>query len=133
MSNCNNFSTLPLHGPIACWYNRKTSLIPINDEALGMLLNNTSVAISARRISSFDSTNCAIESLPDIEHFILTNPILVNNDFAQLLVISIRVETGLDHPGYPGQPSHFLSGSSGSDPVYKISRSDPDSAMDHVR
>ena len=35
------------------------------------------------------------------------------------------------HPGYP-QLGHVLSGSSGSDPVYKISRSDLDSALDHV-
>ena len=37
----------------------------------------------------------------------------------------IRVETASGHPGYPG---HILSRSTGSDPVYKISRSDPDSA-----
>ena len=40
-----------------------------------------------------------------------------------------RVEIGL---GYPGQLGHVLSGSSGSDPVYKISGSDPDSALDHM-
>ena len=38
-----------------------------------------------------------------------------------------RVETG---SGYPG---HVLPGSSGSDPAYKVSWSDPDSALDHVR
>ena len=38
-----------------------------------------------------------------------------------------RVETGLDFPG------HILSGSSGSDLVYKLSGSDPDAALDHVR
>ena len=34
---------------------------------------------------------------------------------------------------YPGQPGHALSESSGSDLVYKISRSDPDSALDQLR
>ena len=38
----------------------------------------------------------------------------------------IRVETG---SGYPG---HILSWSSKSGPVYKISMSDLDSALDHV-
>ena len=42
------------------------------------------------------------------------------------------VETGSGHPGHPGQPGHVLSGSTGSDPLYKISGSDPDSALDHV-
>ena len=74
----------------------------------------------------------SIESLPDIKHFILTNLILVNNDFAKLFVISIRVEIGSGHLGYPGQPGHFLSRSSRSDLFYKISGSDPNSALDHV-
>ena len=39
------------------------------------------------------------------------------------------VVTGL---GYSGRIDHVLSGSSGSDPVYRISWSDPDSALDHV-
>ena len=44
-----------------------------------------------------------------------------------LLAIAIRVETGLDHSVYPGQPGHvnILSGSSGFDPVYIISGFDP--------
>ena len=33
---------------------------------------------------------------------------------------------------HPCQLGHILSGSSGSDPVYKISRSDPDSVLDQV-
>jgi len=33
---------------------------------------------------------------------------------------------GSGHPGHPGQPGHILSGSSGSDPVQKLSGSDPD-------
>ena len=37
--------------------------------------------------------------------------------------ICIRFETGLGHPG------HILSGSSGSDPLYKLSRSVPDSTL----
>ena len=37
-----------------------------------------------------------------------------------------RVETGSGHPG------HILSGSSGSDPLYKLSGSDPDSTLNHV-
>ena len=40
-----------------------------------------------------------------------------------------RVET---RSGHLDQPGHVLSGLSGSDPVYKISRSDPDSALDHM-
>ena len=44
-----------------------------------------------------------------------------------------RVETGLGHLGYLGHPGHVFAGSSGSDPLYKISGSDPDSALDHVR
>ena len=35
-------------------------------------------------------------------------------------VVSVSVETG------SGQPGHIFSGSSGSDPVYKLSGSDPD-------
>ena len=41
-------------------------------------------------------------------------------------VVCTRVETGSGHPG------HVLSGSSRSDPVYKISRFDHDSAVDHM-
>ena len=40
------------------------------------------------------------------------------------MIIS-RVETGSGHPGHPG---HVLPGSTGSDLLYKISGSDPDSA-----
>ena len=42
----------------------------------------------------------------------------------------IRVETGSGHLGHPG---HILSGSSVSDPLYKLSGSDPDSSLYHVR
>ena len=49
-----------------------------------------------------------------------------------LKVMYDRLETGSGHPGYLGQPGHILSKSSKSDPVYKILRSDPDSALDHV-
>ena len=41
------------------------------------------------------------------------------------LMAEISVETGSGHPGHPGQPGHIFSGSSGSDPVYKLSGSDP--------
>ena len=41
-----------------------------------------------------------------------------------------RVETRLGHLGQAGQ---VLSGSTGSDPVYKISGSDPNSALNHVQ
>ena len=44
----------------------------------------------------------------------------------------IRIETGVGHPGHPGLPGHVMSGSSGSDLVYKISESYLDSALDHV-
>ena len=44
--------------------------------------------------------------------------------------VLITVETG---SGYLGHPSHFLSGLNRSDPVYKISGYDPDSALDHVQ
>ena len=43
--------------------------------------------------------------------------------------VACSVETGSGHPGHPGhpgQPGHIFSGSSGSDPVYKLSGSDPD-------
>ena len=40
--------------------------------------------------------------------------------------IQISVETGSGHPGHPGHPGHIFSGSSGSDPVYNLSGSDPD-------
>ena len=43
-----------------------------------------------------------------------------------------RVETGSGHPGNPGHPGQVLSGSSGSDLLYKISGSDLDSALDHM-
>ena len=49
-----------------------------------------------------------------------------------LELVHIRVETGSGHPGYPGQPGHVLSRSSGSDPLYKISGCDPDSVLNHV-
>ena len=39
----------------------------------------------------------------------------------------LRVKTGSSHLG------HVLSGSSGFTPVYRISGSDLDSALDHVR
>ena len=48
-------------------------------------------------------------------------------------IVSTRVETRLGHLGYPGQPDQVLSGSSGSDPVYKISGSDPDSILNHMQ
>ena len=47
--------------------------------------------------------------------------------------VPIRVETGSGHLGYMGQLGHILSRSGGSDLVYKISGSCPDSALDHVR
>ena len=46
--------------------------------------------------------------------------------FVVIIKVAIRVKTGLGHP------SHVLSGSSGSDPVYKISGSDPDSTLDYM-
>ena len=47
--------------------------------------------------------------------------------------VSVRVETGSGHKGYLGKLCHALSRSSPSDPVYKISGSDPDSALNHVQ
>ena len=44
----------------------------------------------------------------------------------------VRVETGLAHPGQPAHSGHILSGSSGSKPVYKISKTDPHSEFDHM-
>ena len=41
-----------------------------------------------------------------------------------------RVVTG---SGYPDHPGHILSRSSGPDPLHKISGSDPDSTLYHVR
>ena len=46
--------------------------------------------------------------------------------------VTIRVETRLGHPIYLGQADHILSGSSGSDPVYKLSESELDYALDHM-
>ena len=48
------------------------------------------------------------------------------------IYICIRIETGVGHPGHPDLPGHVMSGSSGSDLVYKISECAPDSALDHV-
>ena len=52
--------------------------------------------------------------------------------YSKLSCVQIRVETGSGYPGYQGQLGHVLSGSSRFDPVYKISGSDSDSALDHV-
>ena len=38
------------------------------------------------------------------------------------------VVTGSGHPDHLGQPGHILPGSMGSDPLYKVSGSDPDFA-----
>ena len=46
--------------------------------------------------------------------------------------VCIRVETGLGHLGHSGHLGHILSGSSGSDLLYKLSGSDPDSTLYHV-
>ena len=43
-----------------------------------------------------------------------------------VMIDELKVETR------SGQPGHVLFRSSGSEPVYKISMSDPDSALDHV-
>ena len=47
-------------------------------------------------------------------------------------MVANRVKTGLDHPGYPGQPGHVLSGSSRPNPVYKITGYDQDYALNHM-
>ena len=49
------------------------------------------------------------------------------------MIVQIRVETGSGHPNYLGQLGMILCGSSGSDPVNKISGSDPDSALNHMQ
>ena len=41
-------------------------------------------------------------------------------------LVGSGVETRLGHLSYLGQPGHVLSGSNGSDLVYKTSGSDPD-------
>ena len=46
-----------------------------------------------------------------------------------LRMVWVSFETGL---GHLGQPCHVLSGSSWLYPVYKTSRSDPDSNLDHI-
>ena len=43
-----------------------------------------------------------------------------------------RIETKLGYLDHLDQPSHILSRSSGSDPVYNISGSDTDSALDYL-
>ena len=42
--------------------------------------------------------------------------------------VLISVATGSGHPDRQGQPGHILLGSTGPDPLYKISGSDPDLA-----
>ena len=64
--------------------------------------------------------------------FLKIDPVHIISIRVEMHIISIRVETGSGHPGYRGQQGHILSGSSGSDPVYKISGCDPDFALDHV-
>ena len=58
-------------------------------------------------------------------NYISKAPLIIGS-FLNLFCISTRIKTGLDHPGC------ILSGSSGSNPVYKITGFDPDSALDHV-
>ena len=54
--------------------------------------------------------------------FFILNLILLHQKFTLLLGIATCVATGSGHPG------HILCGSTGSDPLYKISGSDPDLA-----
>ena len=49
------------------------------------------------------------------------------------LALYNRAETRSGHPSYPGQLGHVMSRSSGYDLVYKVSRPEPDSALDHMR
>jgi len=49
-----------------------------------------------------------------------------------MIAVGSSIATGSGHPGYLGHLGHFFYGSSGSDPLYKISGSDPDFALDHV-
>ena len=49
---------------------------------------------------------------------------IVNMSITPLTPYSVETRSG--HPGNPGQPGHIFSGSSGSDPVYKLSGSDLD-------
>ena len=59
---------------------------------------------------------------------------LVSKNQSSPQSVSIRVKSGSGHQDYPDQSGHVLSGSSGSDPVYKISESDQlDYALDQVR
>ena len=44
----------------------------------------------------------------------------------------VELETGLGHPGNSDHLGHVLSESSGSNQLYKISGSGPDSTLDHV-
>ena len=48
--------------------------------------------------------------------------------FMLWLDLHSSVATGSGHPDHPGQPDHILPGSTGSDPLYKISGSDLDFA-----
>ena len=50
--------------------------------------------------------------------------------FCHYIKSGTRAETG---SGHLGQLGHILSGSSGSDTVYKLSRSDLDSALNHMQ
>ena len=57
-----------------------------------------------------------------LQNKVTDSKFLVNNSIATIS----------GHPGYPGYPGHVFPGSSGSDPLYEISRSNLDSTLDHV-
>ena len=44
------------------------------------------------------------------------------------MAICTSVATGSGHPDHPGQLGYVLPGSTGSDPIYRIPRSDADFA-----
>ena len=48
--------------------------------------------------------------------------------YPRTVAIYISIATGSGHPDHQGQPGHILHGSTGSDPLYKISGSDLDLA-----
>ena len=76
------------------------------------------------RIALSNSNGKGSESWWNIRWDFWYNTLYILNNYMRT-----KVEIRLGHLGYL---DHILSGSSGSNPLYKISGSDPDSALHHV-
>ena len=80
------------------------------------------------KIPNFPSTCRSITSmfLPCVCTLMHVHSTITHSTITQSTITHSSVETGSGHPGHPGHPGHIFSGSSGSDPVYNLSGSDPD-------